>query len=97
MPDIPLASHSGGVVLPVLVVPGASRTEIAGPHGETLRVRVAAAPEKGRANRALEALLGGFFETKATLLSGGQGRSKRILLHSLTPAQVSDRIEREWG
>lgn len=97
MPDIPLSIHPGGVTLPVLVVPGASRTEIAGPHGETLRVRVAAHPEKGRANRAAEVLLSEFFGAEATLISGPQGRAKRFLLHNVTIAQVGGRIESEWG
>jgi len=42
-----------GYLLLVHVVPGASRTEIAGLHGGRLKVRVAARPEKGAANREL--------------------------------------------
>jgi uncharacterized protein len=41
----------------VKVVPGASRSEIVGPLGRRLKVRVAAPPEAGKANRALVALL----------------------------------------
>ena len=39
------------------VVPGASRDQIAGPYGDRLRVKVAAPPEGGQANRAVLALL----------------------------------------
>lgn len=43
--------------LPVKVVPGASRGEIAGWMGDRLKVRVAAPPERGKANEALVELL----------------------------------------
>lgn len=39
------------------VVPGSSRTCIAGWLGDVLRVRVTAPPEHGKANAAVEALL----------------------------------------
>ena len=34
-------------------MPGASRDEVAGPLGDRLKVRVRAAPESGKANRAV--------------------------------------------
>lgn len=39
------------------MVPGSSRSEIVGALGDRLKVRVAAPPERGRANEALVALL----------------------------------------
>ncbi len=97
MPDIPLRSAPTGTVLPVLAVPGASRTEIVGPHGNALRVRVAAAPEKGRANEALERLLGDFFGTKATVIAGARSRRKRFLLEGMAEQAAARRIRQEWG
>lgn len=41
----------------VKVVPGASRTEIAGWLGERLKIRVAAPPEGGKANQAVLAIV----------------------------------------
>ncbi|MHC4551905.1 MAG: DUF167 domain-containing protein [Planctomycetota bacterium] len=35
------------------VVPGSSRTEIAGVYGDMLKIKVAAPPEKGKANKEL--------------------------------------------
>lgn len=52
-----LRVEKDAVILPIKVVPGASRTRILGLWEGRLRVAVAAAPEKGRANAALCAFL----------------------------------------
>lgn len=44
---------AGGIMLKVKVVPGASRSRIAGLLGDRLKVSVAAPPEGGKANRAV--------------------------------------------
>jgi uncharacterized protein (TIGR00251 family) len=92
MANIPIRSDPAGAIVPVLVVPGASRTEIIGRHGDRLRVRVAAAPERGRANRAVEALLGEFFGTTATVVAGSGSRRKQVRLAGLDPAGVAERL-----
>ena len=47
----------GAVEIFVKVVPGASRDRIAGPLGDALKIQVAAPPEKGKANKAVVALI----------------------------------------
>ena len=54
---IDLKETGKGVVLPVKARPGARRSEILGVHGGALKLAVAAAPEKGKANREIVALL----------------------------------------
>lgn len=49
--------HKEGVTFSVKVVPGSSRTRIAGPYGQALKINLAAAPEKGKANKELVKLL----------------------------------------
>ncbi len=73
--------HPDGVVLTVWVVPGASRSEVVGRHGDALRVRVAAPPEGGKANDAAVGLLSAHFGVdRAVLVSGAGSRRKRIVL-----------------
>ena len=48
-----LREDRSDTIVDVWVVPGANRSEIVGVHNDALRVRVAAPPEHGEANRAL--------------------------------------------
>lgn len=43
----------GGIRLHVKITPGAAKTKILGPHGDCIKIAVAAPPEKGKANHAL--------------------------------------------
>jgi uncharacterized protein (TIGR00251 family) len=66
----------------IKVVPKSSKTELAGilPDG-TWKVKVAAAPEKGKANRALVEFLAGHLgvaKTRIRIVSGETSQLKRI-------------------
>src|SRR5688572_28864676 len=52
------------VVLRLHVQPGAGRTSVSGIHGDALKVRVAAPPEKGRANDACRELVASLADVK---------------------------------
>jgi hypothetical protein len=76
-------------------VPRASRTEVAGLHGETLKVRLQAPPVDGQANRVLLDFLRrrlGLRSAQVRLLSGATGREKRVAIHGLPSAQVAARL-----
>ena len=86
---------SQGYVLRLTVVPGASRTEVVGLHGDRLKLRVAAAPEKGAANRKLLEFLAKRLglPKKAVRLSGGaQSREKSVAIQDLSP-DLAERLE----
>ena len=68
--------------LPVKVVPGASSDGIAGWMGDALRVRVAAPPERGKANAAVEKII-------ADAL-GLPARAVRIIKGDTSPRKVME-------
>jgi uncharacterized protein (TIGR00251 family) len=73
------------------VSPGARRTEVAGRHGPGWRVRVAAPPERGRANEALVehlADLVGVPKAAVRVVSGAGSRDKVVEIDGRTPAEV---------
>jgi uncharacterized protein len=66
----------GGFEVDVWVVPGSSRDSVDGTHGDALKVRVTAPPDRGRANDAVAALLSAHFGAPVTLLRGPTSRTK---------------------
>ena len=81
------AHTSQGYLLRLTVAPGGRRTEVVGVHGDRLKVRLAAVPEKGAANRELLAFLAGALKLpqSAFRLRGARSRSKLVEIHDLSP------------
>jgi len=69
------------IVIAVHVQPQARRTEVAGLHGDSLKIRLAAPPLDNRANEALVAFVAerfGVARRDVTLLAGEKSREKRL-------------------
>ena len=69
------------ITLVLHVQPGAKRSEIAGLHGDALKIRLAAPPIEGRANEALLRFIADCFNVplrNVELKQGGQSRHKRV-------------------
>jgi uncharacterized protein (TIGR00251 family) len=65
----------------VLVVPNASMSHVVGLHGDRVKIRISAPPEKGKANEALVTLLiAATHATGATVVSGELSRYKTVEL-----------------
>jgi hypothetical protein len=88
-----VGSHPDGATFTVWVVPGARRTEIVGLYGDAVKVRVAAPPEKGRANRALGSFLSEQLGSRVRLISGAGSRRKRYVLPGVELRDLIARIE----
>jgi hypothetical protein len=69
-----------GLLLRLKVVPGASRDQLAGVLGDRLKVRVAAAPEAGKANAAVLALLNRWLKRKDVRLVAGPASAEKTVL-----------------
>jgi uncharacterized protein (TIGR00251 family) len=71
----------GALVLAIHAQPGARRTEVVGPHGQSLKVRVAAPALEDRANHALLEFLAKRFavpKRQVTLVAGAKSREKLV-------------------
>jgi uncharacterized protein (TIGR00251 family) len=81
--------------LKIKVVPGASRTEVVGLLGEAVKVRVAAPPEGGKANREVVIVLAGRLGlplAQVTVLSGQSSPAKVIGLVGITETEAKARL-----
>ena len=83
--------------LTLRVQPGARIAGLAGRLADgTLKLRVTAPPEDGRANRAVEALLAGVLgvrESQVQVTRGMSSRAKTVEIDGLDDAAVAARIE----
>jgi uncharacterized protein (TIGR00251 family) len=78
---IPYTIKDGQVRFNVHVVPGSSRSEVAGTHNDSLRVRVAARPVENAANEELILLLAKTFKVSKSsvrIVAGARGRAKQV-------------------
>ena len=81
--------------LKVKAVPGASRSEVVGRLGAALKIRVAAPPEGGKANREILDLLAerlGLPAASVTLVSGAASSAKVVELRGITAEQAWARL-----
>lgn len=84
----------------VTVSPGASRTELVGRHGDGWRARIAAPPERGRANDALVELLARALEVPVSslrIVAGRSGRVKVVEVADLETVELERRLMHSLG
>jgi uncharacterized protein (TIGR00251 family) len=85
-----------GYHLRLTVVPGAQRTEVVGLHGDRLKLRLAAPPEKGAANQELIAFLARALhlpKSSLKLTLGATSRAKVVAVLDLSP-DLAERLQR---
>ena len=88
---IRIQQHGDAVRLSVRVQPRASRSEVVGEHDGALKVRLAAPPVEGEANRELVRFLGrllGVPPSRLTVVSGATGKSKVVQIAGVAVADV---------
>ena len=84
------------VVLSLHIQPGAKKTEVAGLHGEALKIRLHAPPVDGKANDALIAFLAERLDVpkaRVILEAGQTSRSKRVRVVGVTAEAVVATLE----
>lgn len=81
--------------LTVKVVPGSSRNQIVGWLGDSLKIKVTAPPEKGRANQAIVALLAstlGVSTDDIQIESGHSSPSKIVAINGMDHEAIKKAI-----
>jgi uncharacterized protein YggU (UPF0235/DUF167 family) len=81
----------------VTVSPGAKTTELVGRHGDGWKVRVAAAPERGRANDAVATLLAEALSVPVSdvrVVAGASARRKVVEVDGLATVELERRLSR---
>jgi uncharacterized protein (TIGR00251 family) len=94
-PELAISARVDGIELRVKVVPGASRSRLAGRLGDALKVAVAAPPEGGKANAALIKTLAaalGVKRSDVTIVSGHGSPLKRVAVTGLSVQEARDRL-----
>jgi uncharacterized protein len=88
------AGADAAIVLEIYAQPGAKRSEVAGVHGDAVKMRIAAPALEGKANAALLAFVAEIFgvpRKNVTLIHGARGRRKTVRIES-----PSLRPDRTW-
>ena len=86
-----IETTDAGAAFDVKVVPGGSRDQIVGVLDGALKLKVAAPPEGGKANKAVIALLAktlGVSKRDITIIAGRTNPHKRIAVAGCTADQV---------
>jgi uncharacterized protein (TIGR00251 family) len=103
----PQPSHTRGKKAPptppaaridLKVVPGSRTDEVVGPHGDRLKVRVAAPPEDGKANAAVCELLArtlGIHPRQVSIIRGTTSAEKTARVEGLDASQLRARLTPE--
>jgi uncharacterized protein (TIGR00251 family) len=93
---IHIDEHDGKVRIPVRVQPRASRSEVVGEHAGALKIRIAAPPVEGEANRELIRFIArtiGVPQSAVEITSGASGKTKVV---EVTGASLED-VRRALG
>jgi uncharacterized protein (TIGR00251 family) len=89
-------SSPEGAILRLRVKPGARRNRLVGAHGGALKLEVAAAPERGKANAAVRKLLAKSLDVPRSsirIVSGEISQDKSVCVGDCTAVDIVGRLE----
>ena len=94
---VEIVEKDGAVSFRVRVQPRASRSELAGEHGDAFKLRIAAPPVDGKANeecRRLLARLVGVSPSSVEIISGESSKEKVVRVRNVAAARVRELLGR---
>jgi uncharacterized protein (TIGR00251 family) len=86
-------ARDGAVIVRVHTQPGATHPGVAGVHGDALKVRVREVAERGRANRAVEAVVADVFDvprSSVAVTAGTTTRAKRVRVERIDAERAAN-------
>jgi len=95
MTELAIHEDSHGVVFTAKIVPGSSRTAVAGVLDDMVKIRVAAPPEKGKANQCLVAFLAkllGVRRSDVEIVSGQTRPVKQVQVAAISAAELLEKL-----
>jgi len=95
MPVPLIQEDAGGVVFTAKIVPGSSRTAISGVLDNMVKIKVAAPPEKGKANECLIVFLAkqlGVRKNTIDILSGQTNPVKQVRIAGVSAAVLLEKL-----
>lgn len=95
-----IAENEHGVFLAVKVTPNASKNQISGIEGDALKIKIAAAPEKGEANEELIRFVAkwlGIAKSNIQLIQGATSRHKRLFIKGLKELDITNKLEKQYS
>ena len=98
MSTLQIQTTKQGILFTAKVVPGSSRTEVCGTLKSMLKIKVAAPPEKGRANTCVIDYLAkalGVKKKAVEIVAGQTAPIKQILIQGLSAETLLRRLKLE--
>jgi len=80
-----------GVILQVHVVPRSAKSEVAGVHGDALKLRIAAPPVEGQANKECIRFLSdilGIRKKQVVIVGGSKSKNKTIAIEGIRKKDI---------
>jgi uncharacterized protein (TIGR00251 family) len=93
--NIRLEQRADGVILPVKANPGARENALRGVHDGQLKVSVTAAPEKGKANKAIIEVLARKLELKRSqieIIAGDTSSEKKLMIRDCSLDDLATKL-----
>jgi len=94
MEQLKIQQSANAVIFSVKVVPRSSKTALAGILGGMLKVKLAAAPEKGKANESLVEFLADTLGVKKNAVSITSGLTSPVKIIQITGASTESLLDK---